>query len=172
MCYPTPILRTLISIQWSTSNSALPGGDANGVVTLDDYDALGRLTQVSYPANAALNASYTCDGTVYSYGIGRLSTISDNTGSMALLHIGPGVGKYIAIQGVTYLINYGYDTAGNLVFSNSTFCTAVRNRLVHIYPKDIGKVSPCQAASFSCSGCCQLNIQLCGNQLFMINITQ
>lgn len=86
MLYWASFRRILISVPWSTSNSAPPGGDANGVVTLDDYDALGRLTQVSYPANAALNASYTCDGTVYSYGIGRLSTISDNTGSMALLH--------------------------------------------------------------------------------------
>jgi RHS repeat-associated protein len=90
--------------------------DANGVVTLYDYDALGRLTQVSYPANAALNASYTYDGTVYSYGIGRLSTISDNTGTMALFHdqMGRVSAKYTAIQGVTYLINYTYDAAGNL----------------------------------------------------------
>jgi hypothetical protein len=56
-------------------------------------------------------------------------------------------------------------------FSNSTCFSMGFYRLFHVDTKDIGKISPCQPASFSFSGCCCLNIQLRGNQFFMINTT-
>ena len=48
--------------------------------------------------------------------LGLEITLSDNTGTMALFHdpLGRVSAKYTAIQGLTYLINYTYDAAGNL----------------------------------------------------------
>lgn len=87
--------------------------DANGVTTSYTYDALNRLTGITYP-DSAENVTYSYDqGT---NGIGRLTTIVDQSGSTAYQYDTHGniVSKTSTVYGHTFAVAYQYDAADDL----------------------------------------------------------
>jgi RHS repeat-associated protein len=87
--------------------------DAKGVTATYTYDALNRLTGITYP-DSAENVSYAYDqGT---NGIGRLTTIVDQSGSTAYQYDAHGnvTGKTTTVDGHTFAIAYQYDTDDEL----------------------------------------------------------
>ena len=58
--------------------------DAASVVTNQTFDALDRILTTAYPADSSENVAYTYDqtGTGYSFGIGRLTSLTDAAGSL------------------------------------------------------------------------------------------
>lgn len=58
--------------------------DALGIVTNQTFDALDRVLTTTYPASTAENVAYTYDqtGTGFSFGIGRLTSVTDAAGSL------------------------------------------------------------------------------------------
>src|SRR5690606_3502808 len=89
--------------------------DANGVVTEYQYDALDRVTSVTYPAAPAENITYTYDDTTNgNFGIGRLTGISDASGNIHFHYnsLGQIGSKTYDIAGQSYSLQYSYDTAG------------------------------------------------------------
>lgn len=95
--------------------------DARGVTASYGYDALNRLVSVSYP-DASLNVSYSYDevsGTCASgetYAAGRLSRITDNSGSTQYCYDrwGQLVSKVQTTAGKVFTLRYGYTSAGRL----------------------------------------------------------
>ena len=91
--------------------------DARGVVTEYTYDALNRLTTETYPANPALNTSYTYDDTSNdNKGVGRLTGIQGSSGSTAYSYdsFGNRLTDVRVIDGITYTTAYSYDAANRL----------------------------------------------------------
>lgn len=61
--------------------------DARGVVSTYSYDALGRVTALQYPNFPAENRSYTYDSSnSWEFGIGRLASIVDASGTTAFTY--------------------------------------------------------------------------------------
>ena len=62
--------------------------DAAGVVTDNTYDALDRKSTTTYPADSTENVAYTYDqtGSGFSFGIGRLTSLTDAAGSLSLTY--------------------------------------------------------------------------------------
>jgi RHS repeat-associated protein len=92
--------------------------DARGVVTDFTYDALNRPLTRSYPATPAQDVAYGYDDTALgNRGIGRLTTVTDRSGSTELLYDDYGnlVQESRTIDGVVYTTDYAYDLAGNLL---------------------------------------------------------
>ena len=58
--------------------------DALGIVTNQTFDSLDRVLTTAYPASAAENVTYTYDqtGSGFSFGIGRLTSVTDAAGSL------------------------------------------------------------------------------------------
>lgn len=81
--------------------------DALGVVTNYTYDALDRVVTRTYPADTTQNVSFTYDktGSLFAFGIGRLSTMTDAAG----------------------LVNFNYDERGNLLSSRRYDSTGTTN---------------------------------------------
>ncbi len=78
------------------------------------YDTLGRLTNIDYPADALQNVTLTYDqGT---YGIGRLTSIIDPSGSYSFTYNPSGflIAEEKIISNITYTTQYTYDAAGVL----------------------------------------------------------
>jgi YD repeat-containing protein len=57
--------------------------DAAGNITNSSYDPLDRISTTTYPANAALNVSYTYDQTGQGFGVGRLTSLTDAAGTLS-----------------------------------------------------------------------------------------
>ena len=91
--------------------------DAKGQTTAYSYDALNRLTQIQYA-----NASQVIESQVtYSYdqgtnGLGRLTGITDSTGSIAYGYdaLGHVTSEARSISGFVYTTAYAYNDAGQL----------------------------------------------------------
>ena len=56
--------------------------DALGIVTNQTFDALDRPLTTTYPADTAENVAYTYDQTGTSFGVGRLTSVTDAAGSL------------------------------------------------------------------------------------------
>ncbi len=91
--------------------------DSRGIVTINTFDALNRLTSVSYPASPTENIVYTYDEPAAVHGIGRLTGITDQTGSTALVYDfrGNQLASTVSIQGSSYATQFAYDLADNLI---------------------------------------------------------
>ncbi|MGI9302296.1 MAG: RHS repeat-associated core domain-containing protein [Gammaproteobacteria bacterium] len=89
--------------------------DARGIAAHYTYDALNRLTHIQYP-DSSRNVTYAYDNSGASNGTGRLTGMSDASGSTAYGYDGRNlVAESRVIQGATYLTQYGYDGADNLI---------------------------------------------------------
>ena len=91
--------------------------DAAGRSITYSYDATGRLTaqQATSPISASQTISYTYDDTTGgNFGIGRLTQVTDPSGSTQFLY--DAQGRVIAdsriILGQSYALQYGYDANG------------------------------------------------------------
>ncbi|CAE7822337.1 wapA [Symbiodinium microadriaticum] len=91
--------------------------DSRGVVTNNAFDALNRLTSVSYPSAPAEGIAYTYDQPAGGFAVGRLTQITDQTGSTSFVydHRGNQVTSTVTIQANTYSTHYAYDLADNLI---------------------------------------------------------
>jgi RHS repeat-associated protein len=111
--------------------------DALSIVTNQTFDSLDRVLTTTYPASTAENVAYTYDqtGTGFSFGIGRLTSVTDAAGSLTRAYEERGNlftetrvnGTKTLVTGYTYdganrvasmaypdgtLVNYQYDAAG------------------------------------------------------------
>ena len=91
--------------------------DAAGVVVQMSYDALDRLTAKTYPADPAENVTYRYDEAAAGFGIGRLTSVSDASGSTAYVYDARGnvVQETRVIGGQSYITSYAYDLADHVV---------------------------------------------------------
>jgi YD repeat-containing protein len=99
---------------FDAAGNLLTRTDAKGQVASYTYDALNRVTSISYSGDPSLNVAFTYDqGT---NGIGRLTGVTDNTGTMTYSFEAHGrlASEFKTVGGVAYLTSYAYDTAGRL----------------------------------------------------------
>ncbi len=109
--------------------------DARGIVTNLSYDALNRLTDVLYPNTPDEDVTYAYDtGT---YGKGRLSSITDESGSTTYTydHRGNVTQDSRVVDGTTYTTDYEYTLADNI--SEITYPSG---RVLTIERDDAGRV--------------------------------
>ena len=91
--------------------------DGRSVVTQYGYDALNRITAKTFPAASAENVAYAYDdSTPGRHGIGRLASITDQSGSTTFEYDARGNVKKETrvISGVSYVTSYVYDLADRL----------------------------------------------------------
>jgi len=90
--------------------------DAAGVVVQASYDALNRLTAKTYPADASENVTYRYDEPAAGFGVGRLTSVSDSSGSTAYVYDARGnvVQETHLIGAQSYMTNYAYDLANHV----------------------------------------------------------
>jgi RHS repeat-associated protein len=90
--------------------------DAAAVVTNNTFDALDRILTRKYPAHAAENVAFTYDQTAHGDGIGRLTSLTDATGSLSRNYEERGLITTDArtIGTTTYTTTYAYDGAARI----------------------------------------------------------
>lgn len=96
--------------------------DARGVISTYSYDALNRLMAISYPT-ASLNIGYAYDqpdistGCTRSYPRGRLTTLTDSSGSTTYCydHRGNVLQKTQVTEGYRFVTRYRYNLADRLM---------------------------------------------------------
>ena len=89
--------------------------DARGKVADYTYDFLNRKLTEFYPADIGLDTVYTYDETAYNnYGIGRLTSVVDNSGSTSYFYDSRGLVDMIdrVIGTDVYRVDYDYDASG------------------------------------------------------------
>jgi len=93
--------------------------DALSVTTNHTYDALDRVLTTTYPADTSENVAYTYDqtGTGFSFGIGRLTSLTDMAGSLTRAY--DERGNLLTEQRVngstTLTTSYSYDAASRVL---------------------------------------------------------
>ena len=116
--------------------------DARGIVTTYTYDALNRLTGIGYPTGS-LNVGYAYDqansvtGCANSYPLGRLTKITDNSGSAVYCYDRRGnmlqkkqtVGSVISTASYTYTLA---DRIATITYPSGAIVTYTRNTLGQI----------------------------------------
>lgn len=91
--------------------------DARGVVANYTYDALNRVTSVSYPGNTAENTTFIYDATAGgNKGKGRLTGYSNISGNTALTYDSYGniTARTDTIGAASYTTGFAYDAANRL----------------------------------------------------------
>lgn len=91
--------------------------DARSVVTNRTFDAVDRITAESFPSYTSENIAYTYDSTTSgNVGIGRLTSVTDESGSTAITYNNFGnITKEVRVIGTqTYTTSYSYDLANRL----------------------------------------------------------
>ena len=98
---------------YDEANNRLTHTDGEGIVTSYNYDSLNRLVSISYP-NPALNISYSYDQGAY--GKGRLSAITDASGSTSLGydHRGNLITQTTNLGIISYTLSFAYNRADQL----------------------------------------------------------
>lgn len=116
---------------YDDAGNRLSQTDARGVVVQYGYDALNRLVTVNYPGSPSENIAYTYDQPAGSHGVGRLTQITDQTGSTHYVydHRGNQLSSSVTIQGHTYTTAYAYDLADNLIQTTYPSGRVVSNQL-------------------------------------------
>ena len=100
--------------RYDAASNRISQTDARGTATTFFYDALNRLIETRYP-DSQFNISYTYDQG--SNGIGRLTTLQDNSGNTTYQYDARGnlTQQAFTTSGTTYTTVYAYDTADNLM---------------------------------------------------------
>lgn len=90
--------------------------DAASVVTDWTYDALDRPLTTTYPADSTENVAYTYDQTGHGFGIGRLTSLTDASGSLSRTYDALGnILTEVRINGTnTLTTTYTYDKANRV----------------------------------------------------------
>jgi RHS repeat-associated protein len=92
--------------------------DAAGVVTNYTYDVLDRPHTTTYPADSTLNVTYAYDqtGTGFSFGIGRLTSVTDAAGSLTRTYDERGnlLAEKRTAGSKTLITSYSYDKSGRI----------------------------------------------------------
>ncbi len=91
--------------------------DAAGVVVQMSYDALNRIAAKTYPADPAENVTWRYDEPAAGFGIGRLTSVTDSSGSTAYVYDARGnvVQETHVIGAQSYVTAYAYDLANHVV---------------------------------------------------------
>src|SRR5260370_32677863 len=81
------------------------------------YDALNRITARTYPADPAENVTYHYDEPAAGFGVGRLTSVSDSSGSTAYLYDARGnvVQETHVVAAQSDITSYAYDLANRVV---------------------------------------------------------
>lgn len=127
------------TLERDTAGNVIRKTDARGVITEYSYDALNRLTEVLYPGAPEENIVYSYDDTANgNKGIGRLTGISDQSGTLAYRYDALGNVTEVnrTIEGQSYTTAYRYDLASNL-----TGITYPSGRIVTYTRNAVGEVS-------------------------------
>lgn len=93
--------------------------DARSVVTNRTFDALNRVLTETFPASTSENIAYTYDSTTGgNFGIGRLTSFTDESGSTALKYDERGnvIEMVNVIGSNTYTTDYEYDLVDRLTY--------------------------------------------------------
>ena len=87
---------------------------ASGAVANYTYDALDRVSTVTYPSDSAENVTYTYDQAAAGFGVGRLTAVTDAVGTLNWTYDERGnlLAETRTIGGATLLTAYTYDAAG------------------------------------------------------------
>ncbi|MBE9537630.1 MAG: RHS repeat protein, partial [Proteobacteria bacterium] len=99
---------------YDQANNRLSQTDANGVSATFSYDALNRVTSTSYP-NSNLDIIYSYDEG--SYGKGRLTSVTDTSGTTLLEydHRGNVIYRGLDIGDSSFGVSYLYNTSDQLI---------------------------------------------------------
>lgn len=92
--------------------------DARGVETDFTYDAASRVLTKTFPAASAENVAFTYDSTAGgNEGIGRLTSLTDQSGSTAFVFdaLGRIASDTRVVSGQSYATAYTYDPAGRIL---------------------------------------------------------
>ena len=113
--------------------------DALSVTTNHTYDALDRVTATTYPADTPENVAYTYDqtGAGFSFGIGRLTSLTDMAGSLTRAYDERGnLLTETRTSGTTTLTTaYTYDAASRVLtvtYPDSSLLTYTRDAMGRI----------------------------------------
>jgi RHS repeat-associated protein len=102
---------------YDASGNVVATSDANGASSTRTYDALNRVTSsVTSRAGSSETVSWSYDdATAGNFGIGRLASMTDPTGSTVYQYERRGMLRNEAktISGATYTTTYSYDANGN-----------------------------------------------------------
>lgn len=125
----------LAQYAYDAAGNLLSSTDANGTTVSHSYDAINRLTQTRYP-DANLNIDYTYDEG--SYGNGRLTTISDASGTTSLSydHRGNLIERSWDTGSLEVTIGFTYNSADQL--SSITYPSG---RVVTYTRDDLGRIT-------------------------------
>jgi len=98
--------------------------DANAYVTNMTYDALDRIMTRAYPADATLNVAFFYDSAGHGKGIGRLTGVTDQSGSLSRNYEERGLLTFSSrtISPSSYATTFAYESAGRL--SSITYASA------------------------------------------------
>ncbi len=104
----------LTTQKYDEAGNRISSTDARGVNASFEYDVLNRLTAIRYP-DPAEDVSFEYDQG--SNGIGRLTRISDQAGTIDMGYDGRGnlIAETRTIDGVLYTTGYAYDAADRLL---------------------------------------------------------
>ncbi len=124
---------------YDSAGNRVSRADARGVVSEWTYDELGRVLTMEFPASPAENVAYVYDDATAGYnGIGRLATVTDDSGSTGYRY--DSHGNTVRVENVigaqTYLTEYAYDVADRLVSM-----TYPSGRIVDYTRDSIGRVT-------------------------------
>lgn len=88
--------------------------DARNIEVEYTYDELNRLETVTFPASPSENITYRYDEPVRENGLGRLTSISDESGDIQFDYdeLGNVKKKTIILEGITYVYEFGFDAQG------------------------------------------------------------
>jgi len=93
--------------------------DALGVVVNQTFDKLDRVLTTTYPADSAENVAYTYDqtGTGFSFGIGRLTSVTDAAGTLTRAYDERGnlLTEKRVNGGSTYTTSYTYNPSSRIL---------------------------------------------------------
>ena len=106
--------------------------DALSIVTNQTFDALDRVLTTAYPADPSENVSYTYDQTAagFSFGIGRLTSVTDTAGSLTRAYEERGnLASEQRVSGTSVLTTaYTYDGASRIATMTYPDGTLVSNQ--------------------------------------------
>ena len=108
---------SLKTIYFYDADANLTGKNELGInFSSATYDALDRLLTRTYPADSTLNVSITYDQAGHGDGIGRLTSLTDQAGSLSRSYEARGLvtSGVRAISSHNYTTGYTYESAGRL----------------------------------------------------------